>query len=190
MTAAATGYPVSISVPTPPERFERIGVLFRIVASWLPIPTVLFLLPFISAYQISKHKADFHANYGESYRSLLNWVGSFYAWMFFLSDDFPPWGEDGTARLDVQFSGAPTIGTALLRLIMVIPAGIFLYLVGIVGAIIMMISGIVVLFTEKVPEFSEPWQRKNLQLTMRVLAYYGALVEEYPPFELEPAPAS
>lgn len=188
MTQATTSYPVSVSVPAPPERFERIGVLFRMLASFLPVALPLFFLPLISAYQISKHGGDFHKKYGERYRELLNWAASFYAWMTFLSDEFPSWGDEGQATLRIEFSGSPSVGTALLRFIMVIPIAIFLYLVLIVSSVIMWISGIIVLLTEKPPEFSEPFQRKALQLGVRVLAYYGALVEEVPAFELEVAP--
>ena len=189
MTQATTSsYPVGVSVPAPPERFERIGVIFRILASYLPVGAVLFLLPLLSAYKISKHGGDFHKDYGERYREHLNWVASFYAWMLFLSDDFPAWGEQGQARLRVEFSGSPSIGSALLRFIMVIPIAIFFYVVAIVSTIIMWITGIIVLFTEKPPEFSEPFQRKSLQLGMRLLGYYASLVDESPPFELEPAP--
>ena len=187
MTQATSQYPVSVSIPAAPERFERITVLFRILATILPVSTVLFFLPVISALQISKHGGDFHKNYGEEYRKLLNWVASFYAWMTFLTDEFPSWGEEGQAKLRIEFSGSPTVGSALLRFVMVIPIAIFFYIVSIVASIIMMISGIIVLITEKPPAFSEPFQRKTLQLGMRVLGYYASLVDEVPPFELEEA---
>ena len=188
MTAASSSYPITVSVPAAPERFERIGVLFRIVATYLPVATVLFFLPLISAFQISKHGGDFHKNYGEDYRKLLNWVASFYAWMTFLTDDFPSWGEEGQANLRIEFGGSPIIGSALLRFILVIPIGIFFYFVAIVATVIMWITGIIVLITEKPPEFSEPWQRKTLLLGMRLLGYYASLVDESPPMELELAP--
>ena len=50
MTQATTSYPVSVSVPAPPERFERIGALLRMLASVLPVALPLFFLPVISAY--------------------------------------------------------------------------------------------------------------------------------------------
>jgi len=160
-------------------------VLSRILASYLPIATILFFLPILSAVKIRAHGADFHKAYGEDYRKLLNWVASFYAWMLFLSDEFPSWGDEGSATLRVEFTGTPSLGSALLRFILVIPIAILFYLVGIVATVIMWITGIMVLINQTPPAFSEPFQRKALQLGMRVLGYSASLVEKTPPFELE-----
>ncbi len=108
--------------------------------------------------------------------------------MYFLSDAFPTWGEESQAKLRVECSGHPTVGSALLRFVMVIPIAIFLYVISTVGFVMMLIAGVSVLVSETIPEFVKPWQRKLLQLGACVLGCYASPVEEYPPSRWSPLP--
>jgi hypothetical protein len=72
-----------------------------------------------------------------------------------------------------------------LRIIFVIPHAIVLGLLGIVAAILIVVAGIMILINESYPEGIYSFLRGYMRWYVRVLAYMGSLVDEYPPFALD-----
>ena len=87
--------------------------------------------------------------------------------------------------LKVRTSGAPTVGSALLRVILVFPHAIVLGLLGIFFVFIQTIASIATLISGTYPEWAAKFVRGHLRWTARVLAYMASLVEEYPPFSFD-----
>lgn len=155
MSEAAMGaYPVSVSVSVAkPDRFERVHLLLRI-ALWILLAPVLnsgLLLagPIITAVLVAqKNDASFHERFGETYGKVVGFIVGLQGYMSFASDDFPEWGAGGSLRYDYTPTGEPTVGSALLRIVMVIPQVIALWIVGVLEGVLGFVAVVTVLFSE------------------------------------------
>ncbi len=190
MSEAAMGaYPVSVSVAKP-DRFERVHLLLRI-ALWIVLAPVLnsgLLLagPIITAVLVAqKNDASFHERYGEIYGKVVAFIMGLQGYMSFASDDFPEWGEGGSLRYDYTPTGEPTVGSALLRIVMVIPQVIALWIVGVLEGVLGFVAVVTVLFSESVPHGVWKFLMGYVAWEARVLTYFLSMVEEYPPFSLD-----
>jgi hypothetical protein len=114
----------------------------------------------------------------------LSYVIAFYAYLALLTDKLP-----GDASNDVRFevapSGTPSVGNALLRLILAIPSAIVLALLWIVGLVLALIAAILILVQESYPSAIYDFLRGLMRWEARLLAYLASLVEAYPPFALD-----
>jgi len=72
---------------------------------------------------------------GAKVTGVLRWIVAVIAYLALLSDRLPGRGE-GTVRFEVERSGSPTVGSALLRILYAIPSLIVLAILGFVGAIV------------------------------------------------------
>ena len=198
-------YPVRFDA-TPPERYDRVHVVLRfligLLISWtvarvLPVGlfTLLYLaLPVIAAVSIDdRGAAGYQTTVGARITGLLRWILSFWAYMVFSTDRFPT-RRDSLVDLEITPTGAPTVGSALLRLIYGIPEALVLVILGFIGAFVWIIQAIAVLLTRKCPHPLVAYQRGVLRWAARLLAYQASLVAPYPPFALntghEPPPAT
>jgi hypothetical protein len=185
-----TVYPVQLEVSSPP-RFERIQLVIRlaigialgvlgVTAGWLS--WLLFLvLPIIAAVAISTKGAQHYLDTtSEKLWPALGWLFSFEAYMLLISDRVPV--EESAVKLELHPSGNPTIGSALLRVIMSIPSALALCVLGCVSCILWWVSLFSILFRERVPPSIVSWQTGFLRWQARLAAYHASLVEEYPPF--------
>jgi Domain of unknown function (DUF4389) len=86
--------------------------------------------------------------------------------------------------MEVNISGRPTTGSALLRLLTSIPSGFVLALLGVVATITGIIAGIFILVREDYPEALYGFHTGVVRWGARLLAYYASLTDEYPPFSL------
>ena len=77
----------------------------------------------------------FHATYGETYRKLVAFVIGFSAYLFLGTDEFPTWDAEGAVQYRYQPSGTPTVGSALLRIITVLPHLFVLTVLSFVGLV-------------------------------------------------------
>ena len=77
-----------------------------------------------------------------------------------------------------------TIPFAIGKLILLIPAMIVLYVLGIVAFVIFVISQWAVLFTGKYPHGMHGFMVGYLRWGLRVQAYFYGLTDKYPPFSL------
>lgn len=185
-------YPVSVDVISP-LRFERIQLLLRIVfaavlgwigitAGWL-VCLLYFALPVIAAISLS-------AVVGDRYRTklwrVLDWLLRLGAFMAMVVDRFPAGDdEDGDVRIDIRFTGKPTVASALGRLVMSLPSGFILMILWFVSSVLWVIGAFAVLFTTRMPQPILGYQRAILRWEARLVAYHASLVEEYPPFALD-----
>ena len=97
-----------------------------------------------------------------------------------------PLSEPQTAvRFDIHPTGTPSVGQALLRIILAIPHLIVLALLGIVAGLLILIAAIMILVQESYPSSIYGFLRGYLRWHARVLAYLASLVDEYPPFALD-----
>ena len=187
-----TAYPVQLDVTSPP-RFDRTQLLLRILISvilgWVGITAgalsclLYFLLPAIAAVMISTHGPELYARTDASRLwRVLGWLLTFNAYMLLLIDRFPV--GDGDVRILLRPTGTPTIGSALARLLTSIPSFFVLGFLGIVSAILYVVSIVTVLVGNTVPPGILTYQRRFLRWQARLVAYHASLVVEYPPFTM------
>lgn len=185
-------YPVSVDVVSP-LRFERIQLLLRIVfaavlgwigitAGWL-VALLYFALPVVAAISLS-------AAVGDRYRTklwrVLDWLLRLGAFMAMVVDRFPAGDDDdGDVRIDIRFTGKPTVASALGRLVMSLPSGFILMILWFVSSVLWVIGAFAVLFVARMPQPILAFQRGILRWQARLVAYHASLVEEYPPFSLD-----
>lgn len=118
----------------------------------------------------------------------LGWVVTVIAYMWMLSDRLPVSGGE-TGRFEVEQSGTPTVGSALLRIVTAIPSAFVLALLMFVSAIVWVIAAVWILISENYPESLFGFQRGVVRWTARLLAYLASLVDSYPPFSLDTGPS-
>jgi len=193
-----TEYPVQVEV-TSPSRFDRVQVLLRIALSiilgWIGITAgwiicMMFgVLPLIAAIAISSVGAvRYHSEIATRVWRVLGWFLELWAYMALLVDRFPI--ERGDVRIDIRFTGVPTIGSALSRLITSIPSGIVLSVLWFVSGVVWLVAAVIVLLGGAMPASILAYQRGVLRWQARLVAYHASLVEEYPPFSIDTDEAS
>ena len=148
----ATDYPVTFDIARP-EKFERPHIFLRLLViillsilagavGWI-FGLVYLALPVVSAIFISqKGPQRFLEEDGPRLSSWLRWIVAFYAYLGILTDRFPSEKPEEIIRFEVQAGGSPTVGSALLRLIVSIPSAFVLGLLGIVSAVVLLIAAI------------------------------------------------
>ncbi len=178
-----------------PQRFARVQVALRIVIVVLvamigiPFGWILYLgFPVLAAVLISqKDGARYLGEDGPRVTRWLQWVMAVIAYMWMLTDRLPVSGEE-TVRFEVERSGAPTVGSALLRIVKAIPSAFVLVLLMFVSGIVWLIAAVWILIEETYPESLFGFQRGVVRWQARLLAYLASLVEPYPPFHLDTRP--
>lgn len=186
--------PVSVEVASP-VRFDRIQLLLRMILSiglaWIGITTgwlvcMLFVaLPVIAAITITTNGSErYSEEIGPGVARVLAWLLQLCAFMLLLVDRFPT-ENDGPVRITFRFTGKPTVGSALARLLTSIPSGLVLGVLWFVSGVLWVIAAFSVLVTETVPGAILGYQRGILRWNARLVAYHASLVEEYPPFALD-----
>ncbi len=191
-------YPVQLEV-TSPARFDRVQLALRLVlaialgwvgvsAGWLGC--ALFLaLPVIAAVMISTRGAQAYLDdTGPKMWRVVSWLLAFSAYMLLLTDRFPA-GEPTDVQVQLRADGHPTTGSALLRLITSLPSGFVLALLGCVSSVLFLIGAVTILAEQQVPAWILGFQRGVLRWQARLAGYHASLVDEYPPFSFEAAPA-
>ncbi|MGB2695450.1 MAG: DUF4389 domain-containing protein [Dehalococcoidia bacterium] len=192
-------YPVSFDVQ-PPQTFDKAQVVLRIllflVLSWFLngiLGAAYWLLPIIAAIMIAqKGAATYLAEAEKGPTMWLRYIMGAYSYLALASDKLP-FEHPEEVDLKVQPSGTPSVGSALLRIILAIPHAIVLGILGFVFFFIWIISAISILINETYPDWAQNFIRGYLRWTARVLAYLASLVDEYPPFSFdsgEAAPAA
>lgn len=176
----------------PPRTFDKAQVVLRIliviVLSFLQIGNIVFggaylILPVAAAVLVSQKGADGYLAEAESGPvKWLRYLLGFYAYMALATDKIPTSNPEEVVNLQVQPNGSPTVGSALLRIILGIPHAIVLGLLGIVFAIVWLIAAISILISGAYPEWASSYIRGYLRWTARFMAYMASLVDEYPPF--------
>jgi hypothetical protein len=179
-----------------PAKFDRVQVALRIgilivlsilggVLGW-SYGLIWIGIPVLAAVLISQKGASTYL--AESRGTMTKWLGFLvgaYAYLGLLTDKLPT--ADGTSGIhfDVEPTGTPSVGQALLRIILVIPHLIVIAILGFVAFFLMLIAAVMILISETYPagiySFLVGYQRWNA----RVFAYLASLVDAYPPFAFD-----
>ena len=187
-------YPVQVEVSSPAS-FERMQLLLRIVLAivlgWIGITAgwlvgVLFLvLPLVAAVAVSSIGTErYLTEVGPRVWRALAWLLQLSAYMLLLTDRFPA-RDEGQVQIYIRFTGRPTIGSALLRLLTSIPSGLVLCVLWFASAFVWLVAAGLVLLGGPLPPSLLAFQRGVLRWQTRLVAYHASLVEAYPPFSFE-----
>jgi hypothetical protein len=185
-----TPYPVQLEVSSP-LRFDRMQLLVRlalgIALGWLGITLgwlwsfAFVVLPVLAAVAISSGGSRYYQDaLGPKIWRALSWFLAFSAYLLLVTDRLPT--DEQPIRAELSPTGKPTIGSALLRLILSIPSAIALCFVGFVSCVFWAIGVFTILLSQRVPPSIVEFQTGFLRWQARLLAYHASLVEEYPPF--------
>ena len=187
-------YPVTFDVETP-EEFDKAQVVLRvvivIVLSVLQIGNLVFgaaylVLPVMAAVLVSQKSAEQYLAESESGPTKwLRYLLGFYSYMALATDTLPTTSPERVVKLQVQPNGEPTVGSALIRIILAIPHAFVLALLGIVFAIVWIIAAVSILINGSCPPWATSFIKGYLRWIARLMAYMASLVDEYPPFSFE-----
>jgi hypothetical protein len=187
-------YPVTFDVQ-PPREFDKAQVALRIlivvVLAILQINGIIFggaylILPVVAAIMIAQKGAEKYIADAESGPTTwVRYLAGIYAYMGLATDKLPFGDPKASVNLEVQANGTPSVGSALLRIILGIPHAIVLGLLGIVFGIVWLIAAISILISGKYPDWAASFIQGYLRWNARVLAYMASLVDEYPPFSFD-----
>lgn len=193
--------PIVFDLDHPPT-FQRAHVFLRVVLlvviGWITHPVGLLWLglPVVAAILIAqKGGRRYLDENGPTVTRVLNWILDLVAYLTLLTDRLPG-GGDHPVRFEVERSGSPTVGSALLRILYAIPSLIALAILTLVGAIVWVVAVILVLVEERYPLGMWRFLFGLVRWEACLLAYLASLVDGYPPFALEtgsvsrPAPSS
>ena len=187
-------FPVTFDVERPPT-FQRAHVFLRIallvVIGWIghPLGLLWLGLPVVAAILVSQKGGQrYLEDDGPTVTRVLHWILDLVAYLALLTDQLPSRGEH-RVRFEVERSGSPTMDSALLRILYAIPSLIVLCILTFVGAIVWVLALVLVLVDEKYPESLWRFMLGIVRWEAFLLAYLASLVDHYPPFALETAPA-
>lgn len=188
--------PVRLDVERPPV-FRRVHVALRllvlIVISWIahPLGLVSLGVPVVVAILVSQKGGRRYLDEdGQRATCVLGWLLGVIAYLALLTDDLPGVGGRRATRFEVDRSGEPTVGSALLRILYAIPSMLVLMILGAVGAIVWVVALVLILVNKTYPESLWRFLLGLLRWYARLLTYLASLAEPYPPFSLDTAPAS
>jgi uncharacterized protein DUF4389 len=187
-------HPVQVEVISP-QQFDRAQLLLRIALAivlgvvgitggWL-MWLIYLALPVIVSIAVSSTSPErFADEVAPALWRLSSWLVQLSAYMMLLVDRFPTGAETGV-HAEWRFTGTPTTGSALLRLLTSIPSGVVLAILSIVSHILWLVAAVFVVASRTIPPAILGYQRGILRWQARLLAYHASLVEEYPPFTLD-----
>jgi hypothetical protein len=183
-------FPVTFDVDRPPV-FQRAHVFLRVallvVIGWIGHPFGLLWLglPVVAAILVSQKGGQRYLDEsGPMITRALNWILDLVAYLALLTDQLPGQGEH-PVRFQIERSGSPTVGSALLRILYAIPNLIVLAILTFVGAIVWLIAVVLVLVNESYPGSLWRFLVGLVRWEANLLAYLASLVDRYPPFTLE-----
>lgn len=192
-------YPVELEA-TPPPHYDRAQLLVRLLLAlvlgglgmtvgWLAW-TLYAVLPIVAAIGISTRGAvGFLEEIAPTTWRALSWLLRFSGFMTLVVDRFPS-SEKQDIRTNIRFTGQPTVGSALLRLLTSIPSAFVLWLLWMIGGVLSVVAVITVLFARSVPSTIIAYQVGVLRWQARLVAYHASFVIEYPPFAMDTHRAS
>jgi Domain of unknown function (DUF4389) len=188
-------YPVAFDAVRPPtfqraHVFLRIGVL--VVVGWIAHPVGLLWLgvPVVASALIAqKGGARYLDEEGSAVTRILGWIVELAAYVALVTDRLPSDGAQSSS-FRVERSGSPTLSSALMRIVNVIPSLIVLAILTFVAAIVWVIAVVSVLVSETYPEAIWRFLLGIVRWEACLLAYLASLVDRYPPLTLHAAAGS
>lgn len=115
----------------------------------------------------------------------LRWFGAISAWTGLTTDHLPQSRADETVH--VALDAEPPITaprTAILRILTGLPSALVLAVLCWIGAFVWLWAALSILVTERVGEGARGYLVGLQRWSVRLLAYQGSLVDDYPPFSL------
>lgn len=188
-------FPVTLDLARPPV-FRRAHVFLRvallIVIGWIghPLGLLWLGLPVVAAILVSQKGGNRYLDEsGPPTTRALAWILELVAYLALLTDDLPG-RDEHPLRFEVERSGAPTVGSALTRILTAIPSVIVLAILVFVATIVWMIAAVSILAAERYPESLWRFLLGVVRREACLLAYLASLVDRYPPFTLDGGSAS
>jgi hypothetical protein len=186
-----SAHPVQLQIerPTRASRLHvgvRLALMLAIAAfGCSSIYWVVYLaLPAFAALVVArKGGAVALAENGPPAVRALRWLAAAYAYLWLLTDEPPASGHGGPVDLRIDFTGVPTPGSALLRLVYSLPALVVLCLLSVAAGVMWLIGAVWVLVTERLPGPVGDFLALTLRYQFRLVAYHLSLVDRYPSFE-------
>lgn len=189
----ATDYPVTFNVPRP-AKFERTQVALRIgvilllsilagAVGWV-FGAFYLAVPVLAAVFISQDGAEAYFK-DTKMPMILRWYLALYSYLALLIDRFPTDEPENVISFEFRPTGTPTVGSALLRLILSIPSAFVLAILGLVGFVVWIIAVISVIIHEDYSDGLYDFQLGIMRWHARLLGYHASLVDEYPPFAVD-----
>lgn len=117
-----------------------------------------------------------------------------WAFLGILTDRYPPFAFDAASDDPGGYPASLSVSPALegrnrltcfFRIILAIPAFIFVAIIGLIAVICSFLGGLAVLFTGRWPEGLRNFVVANLRVSNRFNAYFNYLTDQYPPFSLD-----
>lgn len=191
-------YPVTVSVDTP----QRVANWRPLVQWLLAIPhlVVMWVLQTVSqvvsiiAWLAILFTGRLPAGLAQFQAMYLRYSLRTYAYAGFLTDQYPPFAfdavNDDPGGHPTSLSISPDLEgrnrlTCFFRIILMIPALIFLAIIVIIATICSILGFFAVLFTGRWPEGLRNFVVANLRISARFGAYASFLTDQYPPFSLD-----
>jgi hypothetical protein len=182
-------YPATFDIEPPRQEYDRAQVILRIVLvlilAWLLngiVGAAYWVLPIIAAILISQRGAErYLADAEKGPVTWLRYIMGFYSYLALASDKLPLESPE-EVNLQVRTTGSPSVGSALLRIILGIPHAIVLGILGIAFVVVWIIAAISIIASGTYPDWAFNFIRGYLRWQARLLAYMASLVDEYPPF--------
>jgi len=198
-------YPVSVVFPRQEtyNRFWALPVLGYLIKSILLLPhlilgyffylvlAVVTLFLWVPVLITGRYPDWGYAFLGGA----LRWHARVLAYSFGLSDQYPSFsfaagraGQDTDVSYQRSLSASrfwaiPLVGFTI-KCLFLIPHVILLYAIGLVAALLLLVSWVPVLFTGQYPEWGTSLIGGSIRWWVRVAAYFWGLTDRYPPFSL------
>lgn len=197
-TRGMSTHPVRFRVE-PPARMQRVHVAIRLLLLMAlgtlgcsSLYWVLYLaLPALAALFVAQGGgARYLTDDAPGIVRVLRWLARAYAYLWLLTDAAPTVEAGGTVDLEVEPSGTPTAGSALLRLVYSIPALFLLMILSFVAGILWIVEAIVILVRARPSLGISDFLAMTLRFQFRLVAYHLSLVDRYPSLVEAEAPLS
>lgn len=206
---AESGYPVSVTYERPDhnQRFWAIPVLGIVAKAVILIPHLIILYLLRAVVQLVQLILWIPVLFGGHYPlwgyalvgGTIRWTTRVSAFLLGLTDEYPPFtfrsvSDEGRVyavqvRMEIpphnsRLWAFPVLGLAI-KLLILIPHLIILYVLSAVVGIVMLVLWIPVLFGGKYPGWGYQLAGGTLRWSTRVLAYIDGLTDRYPPFSFD-----
>lgn len=116
------------------------------------------------------------------------WQLNYYAYLFLLRDEYPPFSMDPgqyPAVLEVDYPERLNRFLPLIKWLLVIPSLIVLLALYIAGIVVTFIAFFAILFTKTYPRGMFDFMVGVFRWTQRATGYYYLFTDKYPPFSLK-----
>ncbi len=191
--AAPPAFPFTLDIE-PPAAQSRLTIFFRYI---LAIPHLIIVAALGIAVEVLVVLSWFIILFtGRMPGGIASFIVGVYHWavrsqayVYLLTGRYPPFALGSDESYPVRLAGEAQLEgrnrlTVLLRIILVIPHAIVLYILQIVASILLFIGWVVGIFAGRIPGFIHTFVAGYFRWNTRVGAYMLLLTDTYPPFSM------